>query len=231
MRVLFTLGLMAVFAVITGCVNNANIDPNEAFWQHKPSRVVIVTTRADKPQYIDSNAANKGFAFLLLSEVSTRKLDAYLSQMDLNWYYDGLAEQLKQALAKENIKGVVAEVHPYVQKKSLFDTGTLLNKPQLAGEYNADQVLVLNMPYYGARTPQQANLFGSAPPVESVCILIATLSDPQGKNIYWRHTSRVTRPVLADINQPPAFPNLTQSILDSQKLAVEELLDSFSSGR
>ena len=55
-RRLFTLGLIALVAVITGCANNANIDTNKDYWQHKPNTVVIVTTHTDKPQYADENA-------------------------------------------------------------------------------------------------------------------------------------------------------------------------------
>jgi len=227
---LFTLGLIALVAVITGCANNANIDTNTNYWQHKPSTVVIVTTHTDKPQYADDNAGSRGTIVEFVNLLSTQKLENHLNQMDVDWYYQGLAEKLKEALVKENIKVVIASEHPDLKSSTIFSTNPKLNWPQLAAEYNADQVLVLAMPFYGARIPLQANLFASAPPIEGICVLYAELSDPQHTTIYWRHTSIVTKPVL-NANQPPDYPNLTQNIVDSRKMAEEELLDSLRSGR
>lgn len=231
MRVLFTLGLIILVSLATGCANTANIDTNEALWQHKPKTVVIVTTQTDKPRYVDENANSKGVIFQMASMLSTQKLEDYLNKMDVDWYYQGLAEKFQQALAKENIQAVVAGEHPYLDSKPLFSKTQELSRPQIAAEYNADQVLVLAMPFYGARTPPQFNLFASTPPIEGACVLYAELSDPQHTTVYWRHTSRVTKPVLSNANQPPNFPNLTQTVIDSRKMAEEELLDSLLSGR
>jgi hypothetical protein len=231
MRKLFALGLIVLVAVITGCANNANIDTNETYWQHKPSTVVIVTTHTDKPQYADEYASSHGVIFQMASMVSTQKLENHLNQMDVDWYYQGLAERFQQALAKENIKAIIASEHPYLDPDVLFSNNPKLNRVQLAAEYNADQVLVLAMPFYGARIPQQPNMFAGAPPVEGACVLYAELSDPQHTTIYWRHTSIVTKPVLLNANQPPDYPNLTQNVVDSHKMAEEELLDSLRSGR
>lgn len=230
MRTLFTLGLMTFVILITGCANNANIDTNKDFWQHKPNTVVIVTTHANKPQYADENAGNRGLIFDTVSFLSSQKLQTHLNQMDVDWYYQGLAEKLQQALAKENIKAAIASEHPYLESSTVFSSHPELNRGQLAAEYNADQILVLGLPFYGARVPQQPNMFAAAPPIEGACVLYAELSDPQHTNIYWRHTSRVTKPVL-NANQPPDYPNLTQAIVDSHEMAEEELLDSLRSGR
>jgi hypothetical protein len=229
-RKLFSLGLIGLVAVITGCANNANIDTNEAFWQHKPNSVVIVTTHTNQPQYADENAGSRGLIFDTVSYLSSQKLQTHLNQMDVDWYYQGLPEKLQQALAKENIKAVIASEHPNLSS-DLLNIVPKVNRVQLAAEYNADQVLVLAMPFYGARIPQQPNMFAGTPPVEGACVLYAELSDPQQTTIYWRHTSTVTKPVLVNANQPPDYPNLTQTILDSRKMAEEELLDSLRSGR
>lgn len=226
MRALF---VVFVVSFITGCVNNANVDTNQTFWQHKPNTVVIVTTHANKPEYVDENAGSRGAIIGMVNMLMTQQLQTHLGQMDLNGYYQDLALQFQQALAKENIKAVVANEHPYLDP-DLLNLSNKVNRVQLAAEYNADQVLVLAMPFYGARTPMQGNIFASIPPVEGVCVLYAELSDPQHTTIYWRHTSRVTKPVV-NANQPPDYPNLTQAILDSQKMAQEELLDSLRSGR
>jgi hypothetical protein len=230
MRKLLSLGLIFLIAVITGCANNANIDTNDAFWQHKPNTVVIVTTKTDKPQYVDENAGSRGLIFDTVSYLSSQKLQTHLNQMDVDWYYQGLAEKLQQALAKENIKAVIGSEHPNLSS-DLLNITPKINRVQLAAEYNADQVLVLALPFYGARIPQQPNMFAGTPPVEATCVLYAELSDPQHTTIYWRHTSRVTKPVLVNANQPPDYPNLTQAIINSRDMAEEELLDSLRSGR
>lgn len=229
MRSIFLLGLITFVATITGCANNANIDNGDAFWKNKPKTVVIVTTKAPQPQYADENANNQGLAFGLISWVSNQKLQTHLEQMDLNWYYQTLPERFKTILSTQNIKVVIAEEHPDKGTHSAFDTSHIVNRAQLAAEYNADEVLVLSLAFYGARTPV-GNLFSGTPPLEGACVLFGELSDPQYQTIYWRRTSRVTKPVPGNANQPPDFPNLTQTIIESKQLAADELLDSFISG-
>ena len=119
MRRLFTLGLIALVAVITGCANNANIDTNKDYWQHKPNTVVIVTTHTDKPQYADENAGSRGAIVEIVNLLSTQKLENHLNQMDVDWYYQDLAEQFKEALVKENIKVVVASEHPDLKSSTI----------------------------------------------------------------------------------------------------------------
>jgi hypothetical protein len=237
MRKLSILGLMALVSVITGCATKANIDTNETFWQHKPNTVVIVTTHADKPLYADENAGGSEATFDI-ANMKAQRVGAHVSQMDVDWYYQGLAERFQQAFAKEHIKAVIAREHPYIDPEDLSSKNALLNRAQLAAEYNADQVLVLAMPFYGARIPQQSNLVGETPFVEGACVLYAELSDPQQTTVYWRHTSNVTKPVLVNAksetvnaNRPPYFPNLTKTIVGSHKMAEQDLLDSFRSGR
>lgn len=229
MRNVYLLILITFIATITGCANNANIDSGDAFWKNKPKTVVIVTTKTGQPTYADENARNYGAIGGLVSLIASQQMETHLNQMDLNWYYQGLAEKFQTALGKENIKAVIAQEHPYPEGGSLFDKPSL-NRVQLAGEYNADEILVLALPFYGARTPQ-GTLFSGIPPLEGTCVLFAELSDPQHQTIYWRRTSRVTKPVPGSVNQPPDFPNLTQTIMDSRQLAEDELLDSFMSGR
>ena len=238
MRKLSILGLIALISVITGCVHNANIDTNQNFWQqHKPKTVVIVTTQADKPLYADENPSTREATFDI-ANMKAQRVGAYVNQMDMDWYYQGLAERFQQALAKKHIKAVIASEHPYIDPEVLSSKNALLNRVQLAAEYNADQVLVLAMPFYGARIPQQSNMIGETPFVEVACVLYAELSNPQQTMIYWRHTSNVTKPVLVNakselvnVNRPPYFPNLTKTIIYSQKMAEQDLLDSFLAGR
>jgi hypothetical protein len=238
MRKLSILGLIALVSAITGCATKANINTNETFWQqHKPNTVVIVTTHTDKPQYADENEATREATFDI-ANMKAQRVGAHVNQMDVDWYYHGLAEQFQQALAKQHIKAVIAREHPYIDPEDLASKNALLNRAQLAAEYKADQVLVLAMPFYGARIPQQSNMIGETPFVEGACVLYAELSDPQQTITYWRHTSNVTKPVLVNAksetvnaNRPPYFPNLTRTIVDSHKMAEEELLDSFRSGR
>ncbi len=238
MRKLSILGLIALVSAITGCANNANINTNQTFWQqYKPNTVVIVTTHTDKPLYADENAATREATFDI-ANMKAQRLAEHVNQMDVDWYYHGLAEQFQQALAKKHIKAVIAKEHPYIDPEDLASKNGLLNRVQLATEYKADQVLVLAMPFYGARIPQQSNMIGETPFVEGACVLYAELSDPQQTMISWRHTSKVTKPVLVNaksesvnVNRPPYFPNLTKTIVDSHKIAEEELLDSFRSGR
>ncbi len=236
MRKLSILGLIALVSVITSCANNANIDTSQTFWQHKPNTVVIVTTRADKPLYADENASTREAAFDI-ANMKAQRVGAHVNQMDVDWYYHGLAERFLQALAKEHIKAVIATEHPYIDPEVLSSKNAMLNRVQLAAEYNADQVLVLAMPFYGARIPQQSNLIGETPFVEGACVLYAELSDPQQTVVYWRHTSNVTKPVLVNAksetvnaNRPPNYPNLTKTIVDTHKMAEQDLLDSFRTG-
>lgn len=231
MRKLFALSLIILITVITGCANNANIDINETYWQNKPSTVVIVTTHADKLQYDDEYGSSQTIIYQMASMAFTQKLQQHLNQMSMDWYYEGLAEQFQHALAKEHIKAVIANEHPYLDPDILFNNRAKLNRVQLATEYDAEQVLVLAMPFCGASTPLQPNIFAGAPPVQGGCVLYAELSDPQHSAIYWRYTSRVRMPVVGNANQPPDYPNVTQSAVNSQKIAVEELLDSLRRGR
>ena len=210
---------------------------NQTFWQHKPKTVVIVTTQADKPLYADENASTREATFDI-ANMKAQRVGSYVNQMDVDWYYHGLAERFQQALAKEHIKAVIANEHPYIDPEVLSSKNALLNREQLAAEYNADQVLVLAMPFYGARIPQQSNMIGETPFVEGVCVLYAELSDPQQTMTYWRHTSNVAKPVLVNAksetvnaNRPPYYPNLTKTIVNSHKMAEQDLLDSFRTGR
>ncbi|MCD6045947.1 MAG: hypothetical protein K0R48_1110 [Gammaproteobacteria bacterium] len=230
LRTLFALGLMTFVALITGCAHNPNIDTDATYWQHKPKTIVIVTTHADKPQYADENGS-KGVIIDTVNLLLTHQLETHLSQMDLNWYYDDLAKKFQQTLVKENITAVIATEHPYLESNILFSKRIKLNYAQLAAEYNADQILVLALPFYGARQPLQPNIFGAVSPIEGACVLYAELSDPQHTTFYWRHTSTVTRSVLGNANQPPDYPNLTRTIIESHEMAEEELLDSLRSGR
>ncbi len=228
MRKIGLFSLLASIILLTGCAANPNVDIGDSFLQNKPKTLVIVTTKTDVANYYNAQAEQEGQLFVAIDLVSQQKLEKYLKQMDINWYYQQVAEDFQQELTKENIHAVIASEHPYSEDAGLFNNPKL-NRASIAGEYNADEVLVLSMPYYGVRVPM-GNLF-SSPPMEGACVLFAELSDPQKKTIYWRHTSSITKPIPLPTNQPPAYPNVTQTILASQKMAREELIDSFLSGQ
>ncbi len=239
MRKLFAaLGLILSLSFLNGCANKANIDLSDDYWHNKPKTIVIVSTKPfNPPQYYDANAGQNGALIELIQDISTNSLDKYLGQMDLNWYYKTLTENFQKKLSEqEHIKVIIADEQPYPDGNQQIFKKPRLNRAQLAGEYDADQVLSLTLEFYGVRTPYNGSggivgLLTKKPPMEGVCDLSAELSDPQHKTIYWRHTSAVTQAIPEPWNQKPNFPNVTKTILDSRDLSTQELLDSFFSGR
>ena len=59
MRIVRILSVAIFLAIISGCANKPDIDNGDAFWQQKPKTIVVVTTKAAVPEYVDENADNK----------------------------------------------------------------------------------------------------------------------------------------------------------------------------
>ncbi len=226
MKSIRILAVLAVLGLLTACAA-PDVQLDQAFWQNHQQKVDVAHTKAPKAALYQQG--QQGLLDVVVSDVVTHKFNDYLKTVDTK-EIASLSPQFAKALKARGIKTEVSTQPLNLRRlpRSGKSSKQFAHKnfTVLAGELNADKILLVDIKQLGATRSYYGPIPLGAP--KAICKLEGQLVDLKTNKVLWRYTSDVTVPVSGKWDQAPHYPNFNTAIHKAMRIAKQELFDSFT---